>query len=304
MAQIIHSGSFAPQSCNPSPKPQNTRTRQPAFGHQTARRLRRSLFVYTGLLWLAAVSTMVLPHPHAWRFAFGLLVPGGGFMGEPVLLPLAGITLTVFCAAIVIWFATGNIVLPPLVWLGSALAVFLLPTHAAAPPLFFIQILGFGGPVLALTYAFWRVSRPKLHPLATAPISTSLMRPAAAATEDRQPKDHELSPEALRAMRLLLDRALQPIADFDGFEWRDQFQTAATRYQLNFTAYALALAQSVHMPAATAYLATAQQNLLAKQGDPRVWHYWQYEHAWGYLARDEAPSLEITSCIRSLLLHR
>src|SRR5712672_1450328 len=46
-------------------------------------------------------------------------------------------------------------------------------------------------------------------------------------------RSEELTPRDLKLMRFLLDRALQPVGNFDGFEWLDQFQTAAVRYQLN-----------------------------------------------------------------------
>ena len=48
-------------------------------------------------------------------------------------------------------------------------------------------------------------------------------------------------------MRFLLDRALQPVANYDGYEWLDQFQTAAVRYQLNFIGYALSMAQATRL---------------------------------------------------------
>ena len=57
-------------------------------------------------------------------------------------------------------------------------------------------------------------------------------------------RDRELSAQDVKLMRFLLDRALQPLEAFDGFEWLDQFQTAAVRYQLNFIGYALSMAQA------------------------------------------------------------
>jgi hypothetical protein len=90
-------------------------------------------------------------------------------------------------------------------------------------------------------------------------------------------------------MRLLLDRALQPVDRFDGFEWIDQFQTAAVRYQINFMSYALSLAAHAYLPAFEGYLATAQRNLVAKQLDHRVWRYWALENLWGNLSSNRDP---------------
>jgi len=110
------------------------------------------------------------------------------------------------------------------------------------------------------------------------------------------PRD-EISPDDLRRLRLLADRALQPVEAFDGFEWRDQFQTAAVRYQVNFIAYALAVARRNYLPAMTAWLGEAQARLLAKQGEPRLWRHWVLENAWGNLrlGRDPIPRGNIMS---------
>jgi len=101
-------------------------------------------------------------------------------------------------------------------------------------------------------------------------------------------EDHinELSLNDLKLMRFVLDRALQPITAFEGFDWLDQFQTAAVRYQLHFMGYALSMAQHTHLSAFSGYLNTAQENLIHKQKDPRVWGYWQLENTWGNLNKD------------------
>ena len=93
----------------------------------------------------------------------------------------------------------------------------------------------------------------------------------------------------LSRMRFLLDRALQPVEAFEGFDWLDQFQTAAVRYQLNFAGYALALAQHSRLPAFDGYLSEAQRNLITKQSDHRIWRYWSLENAWGNFSTDRDP---------------
>jgi hypothetical protein len=93
----------------------------------------------------------------------------------------------------------------------------------------------------------------------------------------------ELSLDDLRLLRVLLDRALQPVPAFDGFEHIEQFQTSALRYQINFSSYALALAQATHLPALQGYMHLAQRNLAAKQLDHRIWRYWRLENLWGNL---------------------
>jgi len=105
----------------------------------------------------------------------------------------------------------------------------------------------------------------------------------------------ELPLETLQRLRLLLDRALQSVERFDGFEWRDQFQTAAVRYQVNFLSYALSMAHHRFAPAADGYFLEAQSRLLTKIGDHRMWRYWQYENAWGRLrlGADPVPNVNI-----------
>jgi hypothetical protein len=49
------------------------------------------------------------------------------------------------------------------------------------------------------------------------------------------------------------------------------------RYQLNYTCYALAIAQYVYTPAFTGYLTEAQANTIEKMRDKRVWGYWAHE---------------------------
>lgn len=99
----------------------------------------------------------------------------------------------------------------------------------------------------------------------------------------------EMALEDLQRLRFALDRALQPVPAFEGFECLDQFQTAAVRYQLNFLAYGVAMTQARFAPAMRGYLQQAQIKLLEKQAQHRVWRYWQLENAWGNLRWDANP---------------
>ena len=85
------------------------------------------------------------------------------------------------------------------------------------------------------------------------------------------------------SLRYLLDRALQPIDAFDGFDVIDQFQPAALRYQLNHLGFALGSVQCAYTPAFAGYAHEAQRNLIEKYLLRRVWDYWVYESCWGHL---------------------
>ena len=76
------------------------------------------------------------------------------------------------------------------------------------------------------------------------------------------PQVDELSPDDLAALRYALDRALQPVERFAGFDFIDQFQPSAIRYQINNLGYVLSLANYVHLPALRGYLKLAQENLI------------------------------------------
>jgi hypothetical protein len=195
-----------------------------------------------------------------------------------------------FGAALATWFATGNVVLPPLLWLAAAAA-------ATRPDLFALDdrlAQSNTGLLIPALLMFSLAARGMISPCARAvPPKPALARLPALST----PPCDEISLDDLKRLRLLTDRALQPIEAFDGFEWRDQFQTAAVRYQVNFIAYALAIARCNYLPAMTAWLGDAQARMLAKQGDARLWRHWVLENAWGNLrlGRDPIPRDNIMS---------
>jgi hypothetical protein len=257
------------------------------FGPVTRARLARLLLLYAGLLGFGLVLQLV-PDQRARALGIGLVLPGAGFLywgATPAALALAAGAAVLFAAALLIWFGTGNILLPPAVWLGGAVAAALARSWlgGVTEPSAALLPFGAGSLILGSLAAARRLPAPLARPVVRRGAAPAAPRPSRA--------PDELDPATLRLMRLILDRALQPVDAFDGFEWRDQFQTAAVRYQLNFMSYALAMAQAYHLPACRAYLATAQDNLLAKQGDHRIWRYWALENAWGRLrlAGDPVP---------------
>ena len=268
---------------------------RPLFLNGPITRVRQKRTFWTfGLTCLLSIGVNLATHDGPLvGFALGLSFPGAGFLhwagpdsatqGLALLYALAA--GFAFLLALLLWFATGNVLLLPLVWGGAALlagnpALLGLDGHSAA-------IWPRADTMLPTTLAFiagiaiWRVNRWRSPPLPKA--------------RDVQPRyacadlAEEIPLDQLKQLRLLLDRSLQPVDQFNGFEWRDQFQTAAVRYQINFTSYALSMAQRNFAPAATAYLIEAQRRLLLKQGDPRIWRYWAIQNAWGNLRRDRDP---------------
>lgn len=264
-------------------------------GVVTARRALRLFAIYMLLLSFGFALTQ-MPVAGRWQiFGLGLMVPGGGFLAHADFMTASGILhvataalgLAIFGFSIVLWFATGNAVLPPLVWLTLAFAAAL--THGGAPrtdiPWVLTTLIAAGFCVLFTGLMIRRMmgiaARKKLNTLI-----------AAAASPVKTPDNTapEMDMDDLKRLAFLLDRALQPVDRFDGFEWRDQFQTAAIRYQINFAGYALSMAQARYMPALRGYMQNAQKNLIEKLADRRVWGYWQLENSWGNLDTNPDPT--------------
>jgi hypothetical protein len=259
--------------------------RRPA-GPLVAARLRRA-GIGLGIVWALGLVPLVLDWSPRWKaFGLGLLFPGAGFLytSDPIFFAL---TIIAFAISLVLWFATGNILAPPVVWLAAALgAVARVQTglwtwvEVAVPvALLAVVVLGVVGRRVAFSAARRRAGERNRYLANVTPLPPHAAEtPAIESTE-----------EDLATARGLLDLCLQPVDSFDGFDWVDQFQTAAVRYQLNFTSYALALLQQNRTPAFHGYLAEAQRNLIAKMQDKRVWGFWRWENLWGNLDPNPDP---------------
>lgn len=139
-----------------------------------------------------------------------------------------------FGVTLLIWFATGNVLLPPMVWLGAAwLAVENTPSPSQKFTVPALIILGFAALWLWQQHALYRAQNYRQRLNAHLAACPALPAPP--------PSADALSAADLARLRLLLDRALQSLESFNGYEHRDPFQTAALRYQVNFVAFALAL---------------------------------------------------------------
>jgi len=257
-----------------------------------SRRQQGRILLLYGLLVVVVEAGILLGDPGDRTRAglLGLAFPGLGFAGwastDQLWLALgwAAASLSAFGLALLIWFGTGNVLAPPVLWGVSAMFAS-RPDWAGLDPV----PLSADWPV-AVGPALWNIAAVVWIGSWRRPRSSRT--PAVTANRDRAPvpdASDELSFEDLQRQRLLLDRALQPVQDFRGFEWRDQFQTAAIRYQVNFLSYALATTRARYAPAADAYFEEAQAKLLHKIGDHRLWRYWRLENAWGRLRLDADP---------------
>lgn len=271
------------------------------WGPRTGRQLIRLLGVYLALVAVGTALLLLAPQDALQVFGLGLLMPGGGFLAHADLCTsqgmahglATGLCLAAFALSLLVWFGTGNLLAPPLVWLGSAVWAAGMHHGAIQGGLFkpVYGSMGLAALATVLTMLAWFAhacrqrrldnaylaeQKGQLHQVFTAP----------APPHGDQP---EMSLTHLQRLRFALDRALQADDAFAGFEHRDQFQTAALRYQLNFLGYGLALTQARFTPAFTGYHHDAQSKLLHKQGHHRVWSYWALENLWGNLRCDPDP---------------
>ncbi len=259
----------------------------------------RTLGGYAGLALLGAVLALQ-EGMGAWRaVGAGLLWPGAGWCLPMAGAPFDGLSLAVglgvllllFPLALMLWFATGNAAAPPLVWLGAALTAALRPGTPSDTGIH--TVLGLAALALAAValscVVHRRLGRRRRQQaqrrLTQATRAWPTVRLISAPTQPASAR----SLVDLQRARFLLDRALQPLAHFEGFEWRDQYQTAAVRYQLQFAGYALSTLQATQ-PAFSGYLREGQRQLVRKLADRRVWRYWASESLWGHGRRQPNPT--------------
>lgn len=267
-------------------------------GPITANRLRRLLFTY--IIVLACGAALALgTHHTSWQIlGLGLILPGGGFLAHADLHSLSGFIhismalsgAAVFAVSLIIWFATGNVLAPPVTWLLLAgAATTMRHGHVHGHSVWLAVCIAIFLAILMFLYAYVSMLRGNWQRQEANDWLEREGGHIAGSFSPASATHPELSHDELKQMRFLLDRALQPVNEFNGFEWLDQFQTAAIRYQLNFIGYALAMVQATHMPAFQGYLTEAQKRLLLKQADHRVWRYWVTENLWGNLCYDPDP---------------
>lgn len=258
---------------------------------------KRARLIYLLIAALGMASVLALPQPATTAFGLGLIFPAAGFLYTGQWLALI-VTVLVLAFTLFFWFAAGNIVAPGVVWAASALyaaAYAYGNTDDAAYNEIAIWVvpLAVGG---VWAYAKYTENRRneealKLKEERNAYLSMIEVVPVPAPEFDHQYWG-ELKPDDLECSRFLLDRALQPPDEFNGFEWHEfQFQFAAVRYQINYLLYSLQSQQQRFTPSFHGYVNEAQRRLIEKLLDRRVWGYWRWESLWGHFTTDFDPML-------------
>lgn len=279
-------------------------------GPVTQRRLLRLLIIYACLMILGSLLVFFTSSHFTQTLGLGLMFPGAGFLGDDRVV-FAVLSIIIFGVAGVIWFGTGNVIAPPLVWLlasifaamtdggvdictTSIFSLFLPPgmaieTQAYQAAWLVYKLAGLMGLMIISFMLIRRFIATQQRKIDNRYLASQADQLDKIFTATEAKLSNEMRFDDLQRLRFVLDRALQPLNEFSGFEWLDQFQTAAVRYQLNFLGYGLALTQARFTPAFAGYMNQAQINLLDKQTHHRVWSYWRLENIWGNLRKNPNP---------------
>jgi hypothetical protein len=273
---------------------------QRLLGPVTQARIVRLFLLYLALLATGSALLAFADNDPLRVFGMGLAIPGGGFLAHPDICDGNGMSPTAtalfalgaFGVSLAIWFGTGNVLAPPLTWLASAIAAGAMGQGGIRPGSVTILFSGVSAALalLFLSMGCWFLAARRQRGLDNAYLAAQAENTASIFTAPAARDQAEMTLEHLQRLRFALDRALQPLSEFNGFENLDQFQTAATRYQLNFLGYSVALTQARYTPAFSGYMHEAQIALLDKQRQHRVWKYWRLENLWGNLRSDPDPT--------------
>ncbi len=254
-------------------------------GPVTAARHRRNAVVYAALS-LLALTPLMLDAPAAWQAAgLGLFLPGAGFLAVGgwalLLLPL---TLGLFWLSIVAWFWAGMVIAPLGVWLGAAAVAGLLAGPSIWAPAAWLAPAAAAAVFAVFQYRGFkrRAADGERFAARQSFVADSLAEVNERVVATPEAGTRELDPEQLMSVRYVLERALQPVGEFEGYTIIDQFQPAALRYQINHLGFALGMVQGHYTPNFSGYLGQAQRNLIETYLSKRVWDYWVLESMWGH----------------------
>jgi hypothetical protein len=260
------------------------------MGPVTRRLVLRTVAVVTAV---QAIGIALVLVGGRWRtFGLGLALPGGGFLhtAAPIAFVLTWVAVSL---ALVLWWGMSVHWGIPLVWLGSALAAVLWADGPrlgfargttwewAVVPVYLLAAVAVGALVLTFESRFRR--KRAAIPTLNAYLSTAALPEPARPLRQPDDMDAEL-------LRWAYELSLQPVDEFAGFEWGEQFHGGTVvRYQLNYLGWALAPYAVNYVPNAPRQIELAMRNLVHKQTDLRVWRYWRTLNLIGNLDANPDP---------------
>jgi Linalool dehydratase/isomerase len=221
-----------------------------------------------------------------------LVIPGAGlaYTGHPVWCFLV---LVLFCFALVMWWAVSAVFGPPLVYALGAVGAVVSAGHPGSlwststswlPSVIVVSVVYLAVVGMAVT----RFERAYRHSRAEVSALNEYLAKAEVPTPVRVPVSTPEFDSSVLAW--LLELALQPLDSFEGFDHGEQYHGATClRYQLNFFGATLAVANVNMLPNYPSLVSRAQENLVRKNTDIRVWRYWALENLLGNFDRNPDP---------------
>lgn len=251
-------------------------------GPITSRLLKRTLTIYFSIFTVSLAVLVFTSSTQLHALALGMMFPGGG------LLYLGHYILFLLTAFLFIFTLTGHYIWTPTLWTAAALYAAGMH-HAPQFPLieYLLPVFCVGLVVYFKINSDMRFKKSKAKAEAFNQLLTE--RTPNTIRSAMEVADNELSLQDRQQAKAILNRALQPLDQFNGFNELEPFGTSSLRYQLNFAQYALALLQYSHAPAFQGYLSEGQKNLILKMTDKKAWKYWKPENMWGNLDTNPDP---------------
>ncbi len=241
----------------------------------------------------AGLTLYAVAESAAWRaVGLSLVLPGGGFLytAAPIAFVLTWVAVSI---ALVLWWGISLHLGLPAVWAASAVGAGLWAdgprvvldrgtTWGWAMPVVVALAVAVVGALVWTFESRFRRKRSLIGELNEYLASAALPEPSKPLREPDE-MDAEL-------LRWAYEMALQPIDEFTGFEWGEQFHGGTViRYQLNYLGWALAPYAVNYVPNAPSQIELALRNLVIKQTDLRVWRYWRTLNRLGNLDGNPDP---------------
>ena len=260
------------------------------MGPVTARLVMRSALV---LFAVEALGVALVVAGSRWRtLGLSLALPGGGFLhtAAPVAFALTWVAVS---TALVLWWGMSVHWGIPLVWVtaaagsvlwadGPRLGIDRGTTWGWAVPVVYVLAAAAIGALVWTFESRFRRKRGRIGELNEYLSTATLPEPARPV---REPDDVDAD-----LLRWAYELALQPVDEFRGFEWGEQFHGGTVvRYQLNYLGWALAPYAVNYVPNAPRQVELALRNLVHKQTDLRVWRYWRTLNLIGNLDTNPDP---------------
>lgn len=228
-----------------------------------------------------------LDDPRAQAAGLSLIVPGGGLLytGFPVLFLAC---LVLFGLGLVLWWGVSAVLAPVAAVAAGVLgAVLTAPEATGAASAWSVPVV-YGLFAAVVGTGIVRDERTHRAKAASIPAINEYLRSA----QDPKPSRTLREPDDLdaQALKFFLEMGLQPLEQFDGFDYGEQYHGGTClRYQLTALGSALAVGNANLLPNYPSLIGKAQENLVAKQTDIRVWRYWRTENILGRLNANPDP---------------